>query len=130
MDDGRRGIVHSELPEQENGLMHGFQLWVNLPARDKLTAPAYQDLPRGGDSRVPGRQRRDDQGDRRRQRRSATGAIQRDATAPLYLDIEIPAGTTHLAAIPVGHNALDMFIRGKWKWVNAAIRSWLSNWRY
>ena len=40
-----RGIVHSEMPEQENGLMWGFQLWVNLPAKDKMTAPRYQDIP-------------------------------------------------------------------------------------
>src|SRR6185312_2514542 len=39
-----RGIVHSEMPEQENGLMWGFQLWVNLPAKDKMTAPRYQDI--------------------------------------------------------------------------------------
>ena len=37
-----RGIVHSEMPEQESGLMRGFQLWVNLPAKDKMTAPQYQ----------------------------------------------------------------------------------------
>jgi len=40
-----RGIVHSEMPEQENGLMWGFQLWVNLPAKDKMTAPRYQEIP-------------------------------------------------------------------------------------
>src|SRR5579859_2500351 len=39
-----RGILHSEMPEQENGLMWGFQLWVNLPAKDKMTAPRYQDI--------------------------------------------------------------------------------------
>ena len=39
-----RGIVHSEMPEQESGRMAGFQLWVNLPARDKMTAPAYRDI--------------------------------------------------------------------------------------
>ena len=39
-----RGIVHSEMPEQENGLMWGFQLWVNLPAKDKMTAPHYQSI--------------------------------------------------------------------------------------
>src|ERR1041385_3415793 len=39
-----RGIVHSEMPEQEDGLMAGFQLWVNLPAKDKMTAPRYQDI--------------------------------------------------------------------------------------
>jgi hypothetical protein len=39
-----RGIVHSEMPEQEEGLMQGFQLWVNLPASEKMTAPRYQDI--------------------------------------------------------------------------------------
>ena len=107
-----RGIVHSELPEQENGLMHGFQLWVNLPARDKLTTPAYQDLP---EAAIPGYRAAsgatikviagDSEG--------VTGAIQRDATAPLYLDIELPAGTTHLAAIPVGHNAFGYVYQGQ-----------------
>jgi quercetin 2,3-dioxygenase len=45
-----RGIVHSEMPsramQQGGGRMHGFQIWVNLPARDKLTAPRYQEIPR------------------------------------------------------------------------------------
>src|SRR5579872_2948548 len=45
-----RGIVHSEMPEQSEGLMRGFQLWVNLPARDKMTAPRYQDIAAG---RIP-----------------------------------------------------------------------------
>src|SRR5438445_10607240 len=40
-----RGIIHSEMPQQKDGLMWGFQLWVNLPARDKMTAPRYQDIP-------------------------------------------------------------------------------------
>ena len=39
-----RGIVHSEMPEQEHGLMQGFQLWINLPAQDKMCAPRYQEL--------------------------------------------------------------------------------------
>src|SRR5579863_8965971 len=39
-----RGILHSEMPEQEQGLMQGFQLWVNLPAKDKMSAPRYQDI--------------------------------------------------------------------------------------
>lgn len=40
-----RGLVHSEMPEQENGLMQGFQLWLNLPAREKMLEPRYQDVP-------------------------------------------------------------------------------------
>ena len=39
-----RGIVHSEMPEQEHGLMSGFQLWINLPAKEKMRAQEYQDL--------------------------------------------------------------------------------------
>ncbi len=39
-----RGVVHSEMPEQENGVMEGFQLWLNLPSKDKMCTPAYQDL--------------------------------------------------------------------------------------
>ncbi len=49
-----RGIVHSEMPEQENGLMWGFQLWVNLPAKDKMIAPRYQDI---APERIPGDRR-------------------------------------------------------------------------
>jgi redox-sensitive bicupin YhaK (pirin superfamily) len=40
-----RGIIHSEMPLQEKGLMWGFQIWVNLPARSKMTEPRYQDIP-------------------------------------------------------------------------------------
>src|SRR5438445_11898808 len=43
-----RGIIHSEMPEQEEGRMAGFQLWVNLAAKDKMTAPAYRDVPPSG----------------------------------------------------------------------------------
>src|SRR5690606_9736685 len=40
-----RGIIHSEMPEQDSGLMHGFQLWINLPAAEKMTSPAWHDGP-------------------------------------------------------------------------------------
>jgi redox-sensitive bicupin YhaK (pirin superfamily) len=40
-----RGLIHSELPEQQDGLMHGFQLWVNLPAKNKMIDPWYRDIP-------------------------------------------------------------------------------------
>ena len=42
-----RGIVHSEMPEQQDGLMSGFQLWLNLPAKEKMTEARYQDIPAG-----------------------------------------------------------------------------------
>lgn len=107
-----RGIVHSELPEQENGLMHGFQLWVNLPARDKLTAPDYRDLPAEA---IPVYTADDGvtikviagESD------GVAGAVQREATTPLYLDLELPPGATHTVAIPPGHNAFVYIYQGQ-----------------
>jgi redox-sensitive bicupin YhaK (pirin superfamily) len=99
-----RGLVHSEMPEQEDGLMWGFQLWVNLPAKDKLTAPRYQDigperipevaLPGGGQVRVIAGALGD-----------VRGPVQAEATAPLYLDVALPAGARFETAVPEGHHA-------------------------
>jgi len=98
-----RGIVHSEMPEQEEGLMRGFQLWVNLPARDKMTEPRYQDLPAeampvldiGGGSRVKviaGRYA------------GTPGPVQAPATDPLYLDIDLAPGASLAVPVPLGHS--------------------------
>src|SRR5438132_11993453 len=86
-----RGIVHSEMPEQENGLMQGFQLWVNLPARDKMTAPRYQDI---APERIP----EVVAGDGARVRvlagpfGEAAGPVQAPATEPIYLDVRLQSG--------------------------------------
>ena len=97
-----RGIVHSEMPEQENGLMQGFQLWVNLPAKDKMTAPRYQDIEPG---RIP---EVESTGARVRviagSYRGVRGPVQAEATAPLYLDVFLEDGEFE-AAVPVEHNA-------------------------
>lgn len=85
-----RGIVHEEMPEQEGGLMWGFQLWVNLPAKRKMMAPRYQDIAAeqiptvnlGGASvrviagAVGG----------------VTGPVLDIVTAPILLDVAVPAG--------------------------------------
>jgi redox-sensitive bicupin YhaK (pirin superfamily) len=99
-----RGLVHSEMPEQEDGLMWGFQLWVNLPAKDKMTAPRYQDiaperipevvLPAGGKVRVIAGSLGD-----------VRGPVQAEATAPLYLDIELAPYARFEIAVPDGHHA-------------------------
>lgn len=106
-----RGIIHSELPEQEEGLMHGFQLWLNLPSQSKLCTPAYQDIsaqqiplltPQEGANikliagAFEGHQ----------------GAVQRPQTEPLYLDIELSAGSQYFAAIPASHNAFLYLYQG------------------
>lgn len=88
-----RGVVHSEMPEQTEGLMRGFQLWVNLPARLKMSAPAYQEH---GAERMPVEER--DAGVRVKiiageTSRGTRGPISAEATQPIYFDIELPQGT-------------------------------------
>jgi redox-sensitive bicupin YhaK (pirin superfamily) len=104
-----RGIVHSEMPEQENGLMQGFQLWVNLPAKDKMTAPRYQDIEPG---RIP---EVESTGARVRviagSYGGVRGPVQADATAPLYLDVFLEDGEFQ-AAVPLEHNAFVYVYEG------------------
>jgi len=106
-----RGLVHSELPEQEEGLMEGFQLWLNLPAKDKLRAPWYRDI---ATEEIP--EVTTGEGVRVRVVAGAShgvqGAMQREVTEPLYLDIELPAGATFSQALPAGHNAFLYVYRG------------------
>ena len=105
-----RGIVHSEMPEQENGLMQGFQLWVNLPAKDKMTAPRYQDIEPG---RIP---EVESNGARVRviagSYRGVRGPVQAEATAPLYLDVSLQGDQKFEAPVPEGHNAFVYVYEG------------------
>ncbi len=106
-----RGLVHSEMPEQQEGRMRGFQLWVNLPAKDKMVEPRYQEFapedipvatPAGGvrvkviAGTVDGHQ----------------GPIKQPATDPLYLDITLQAGARWDHALPEGHNAFAYVFEG------------------
>ena len=99
-----RGIVHSEMPEQVDGLMWGFQLWVYLPAQDKMGAPRYQDI---APERIPvlapaeGVQLRVIAG----AFAGVEGPVQGIATAPLYLDLRLEAGTRIEVPLPATHNA-------------------------
>ena len=99
-----RGIIHSEMPEQEEGRMAGFQLWVNLAAKDKMTAPAYRDVPPAD---VPALTLASGVSVRviAGQALGVAGAVSRPTTEPLVLDIGLPAGSTFDAAVPAGHNA-------------------------
>ncbi len=107
-----RGVIHSELPEQEAGVMEGFQLWLNLPARDKMSAPWYRDFkadqlpklttPQGVDVTVIAGESH-----------GVTGAVTRDGTAPLYLDLHLPAGARFEQALPGDHNAFVYVYRGE-----------------
>ena len=99
-----RGIIHSEMPEQQEGRMAGFQLWVNLAARDKMTAPAYRDVP-PADVPVVGL----DNGVSVRviagEVLGVAGAVSRPTTEPLVLDITLPPGESIDVPLPAGHNA-------------------------
>ena len=99
-----RGIVHSEMPEQQEGRMAGFQLWVNLAAADKMTAPAYRDI---APASVP--EITDAAGVRVRVIAGAShgvaGAVMRPKTEPIVLDLTIPPGAAFDAGLPAGHNA-------------------------
>ena len=107
-----RGIVHSEMPEQEDGLMWGFQLWVNLPAKDKMTAPRYQDI---APERIPElspaagvsvRVLAGTLGD-------THGPVQDVATQPVYLDLRLQAGAAVELPLPGGHNAFAYIYEGQ-----------------
>ena len=105
------GLIHSELPEQEEGLMEGFQLWLNLPAKNKMDAPSYRDIPPAA---IPEFTTAD--GIRVRVIAGASheiaGAVQRPDTEPLYLDVHLPAGRRFVQPIAAGHNAFTYTYRG------------------
>ena len=95
-----RGVVHSEMPEQKNGRMRGFQLWVNLPAALKMQAPAYQEYP---SAKIPVETRED--GVRVRiiagtSTRGARGPIATEATDARCFDLALPDGATFEESLP------------------------------
>jgi redox-sensitive bicupin YhaK (pirin superfamily) len=107
-----KGIVHSELPEQENGLLEGFQLWVNLPAAHKMDPPAYQEHPA---NRIPLETRDDGVAVRviaGTTSRGTHGPVVQPLTDPLYLDVRLPAGGEFVETTPWGHNAFVYVING------------------
>ncbi len=107
-----RGIVHSEMPEQEHGLLAGFQLWVNLPAVHKMDAPAYQEYPKHAiphETRAGGALVRVIAGETSAGTR---GPVIQPLTEPLYLDTELPAGAEFVEPLPPDHNGFLYVIRG------------------
>jgi redox-sensitive bicupin YhaK (pirin superfamily) len=106
-----RGLVHSEMPEQESGRMRGFQLWVNLPAREKMADPRYQEFAPESipvAHPVPGVEVKVIAG----RVGETTGPIAQPATDPLYLDIALQPGTGWQYALPEGHNAFAYVFEG------------------
>ncbi|WP_434213167.1 pirin family protein [[Pseudomonas] boreopolis] len=106
-----RGLVHSEMPEQESGRMRGFQLWVNLPAKDKMTEPKYQEF---APDRIPVATPADGVAVKVIAGRvgEVAGPIVQPATDPLYLDIEMAPGASWDYLLPAGHNAFAYAFEG------------------
>ncbi|MDE2145087.1 MAG: pirin family protein [Burkholderiales bacterium] len=105
-----RGVIHSEMPEQQDGAMEGFQLWLNLPARDKLREPWYRDIasveiPEWQGSGVTARVIAGAS-------HGVVGAVQRADTAALYLDLHLAPGALFEQALPGSHNAFVVTYRG------------------
>lgn len=107
-----RGIIHSEMPMQQDGLMWGFQLWVNLPAKNKMTEPRYQDI---AADRIPtvetasGARVRVVAGDVE----GTAGPVEGIATAPVYVDIEVPENTEYVLSVPREHNGFVYVFEGE-----------------
>lgn len=111
-----RGLVHSEMPEQQEGRMRGFQLWVNLPAAQKMTAPGYQEF---APERIPeahpapGVAVKVVAGQVDGEGVATRGPIEQPATSPLYLDIALQAGAAWSLDLPEGHNAFVYVYEGQ-----------------
>ena len=110
-----RGIIHSEMPQQESGLMRGFQLWINLPARDKMSPAGYQDIPAAtlpvvedgaGLRAVVVAGEWDHAGAR------AVGPVAGLATQPLFVDLALPADARLSLPLPATHNAFVYVYEG------------------
>lgn len=124
-----RGVIHSEMPEQQEGVMEGFQLWLNLPGKTKMRAPWYRDIqseeipevttPEGITVRIIAGASH-----------GVQGAMQREDTEPLYLDLIFPDAPTTRASpaapasfsqpLDASHNAFIYVYRGSLNVVDAA----------
>lgn len=106
-----RGILHSEIPEQKDGVMEGFQLWLNLPAKRKMAEPWYRDI---ASQEIPEYETAENVTVRviAGTSNGVVGAITREDTEPTYLDIHLPAGASFSTALAATHNAFIYVYRG------------------
>ena len=102
------GIIHSEMPQQTQGRMRGFQLWINLPAREKMKPAAYRDIPAAEIPRVAlagGGEARVIAGSLQQGDVTTAGPIRDVTTSPVYLDIHLPSRAAVTLPLPATHNA-------------------------
>jgi redox-sensitive bicupin YhaK (pirin superfamily) len=111
-----RGVIHSEMPEQVDGRMRGFQLWINLPAREKMKPAQYRDiqpdqipamkLANGGILKVVA-------GQIVQEGQTLQGPIHGVVTEPLYLDVQLPAEGQFGIDLPIAHHAFVYVFEGR-----------------
>ncbi len=110
-----RGVIHSEMPQQKEGRMRGFQLWINLPAREKMRAADYRDLAanelplverNGARVKVIAGRLDSDQG-------SVSGPVGGGATEPVFLDLALEGDAAFDVDLPAGHNAFVYAYEGE-----------------
>ena len=115
-----RGVIHSEMPEQEDGAMEGFQLWLNLHSHSKMCEPWYRDI---APADVPVWQ-----GDGATVKviaghsHGVAGAVQREHTQPLYLDVYLEPGARFEQPLPDTHNAFAYVYRGELTLADTLVR--------
>jgi redox-sensitive bicupin YhaK (pirin superfamily) len=114
------GIVHQEMPKGDHaGRMHGFQLWANLPAALKMTAPRYQEVKAGDIPEIT-----DDDGTRVRvvcgKFWGAVGPVDGIAADPIYLDVSVPAGRRKKLPVETTHHSFAYVFSGAGKFCNAS----------
>ncbi len=111
-----RGIIHSEMPQQKEGRMRGFQLWINLPAAEKMKPAGYRDIPA---AEIPvatltgGVIVKLIAGELKDGERRVAGPIAGLSTEPLYMDVAIPAGARFVQALPPAHSAFVYVFEGR-----------------
>ena len=117
-----RGVIHSEIPEQKEGVMEGFQLWLNLPSQRKMDEPWYRDF--FGDV-IPKYVTAENITVRviAGTSNGVEGVVLRKNTEPIYLDVHIPAGNSFSTALPATHNAFIYVYRGTVKVADTIVES-------
>lgn len=115
-----RGVIHSEIPQQADGVMEGFQLWLNLHSTEKMNPPWYRDFqndqlpqfhtPEGvAVTVIAGASH------------GVQGAVTRDITQPVFLDVHLPEGARFEQTLPAGHNAFVYVYRGEVRMAGQAV---------
>lgn len=109
-----RGIIHSEMPQQEEGTMRGFQLWLNLPAAEKMTEAGYRDIQPEDipEMSLPGGRIKLIAGDLMIAGERVVGAVSNRSTQPVYADLHLDPGGRATLPVPASHNALLYLYEG------------------